>query len=194
MLRITEVVKHLLIINVIVFLAMNILEGKGIFPISDYMVMYTPDTGKFMPLQIVTNMFAHANFQHILFNMLVLFFLGPMTEMGLGAKKFLALYLIAGIVGSVAQLLLSHNASILGASGATMGVTAAFAMMFPNVRLMLLFPPIPIKAKYLALIIIGIDLFSGLSGANTGIGHFAHVAGAFAGGLLVLLWGKQNLR
>jgi membrane associated rhomboid family serine protease len=66
--------------------------------------------------------------------------------------------------------------------------------MFPNMRLMLLFPPIPIKAKYLALGILAIDLFSGVARTNSGIGHFAHVAGALVGFLLIVYWGKLNLR
>jgi membrane associated rhomboid family serine protease len=117
-----------------------------------------------------------------------------MVESSLGPKRFLILYLTAGIFGGVAQLLLSTNAGILGASGATMGVTLAFAGMFPNLRLMLLFPPIPIKAKYMAMILVGIDLFSGVARTNTGIGHFAHLAGAVVGFLLIVFWGKLNLR
>lgn len=193
MLRISETVKHLLIINFIVFIGLTILQNTNI-DLLDYFVLHTPDTNNFKPIQLVTNMFTHLRFDHIFFNMLVLFFLGPMVEYSLGHKRFLLLYLVAGIVGGAAQLLVSSNAYILGASGATMGVTLAFATMFPNMKLMLLFPPIPIKAKYLALIIIAIDLFSGLSGASTGIGHFAHLAGALIGFLLVVYWGKTNLR
>lgn len=82
----------------------------------------------------------------------------------------------------------SYNIPVVGASGAIMGVTIAFAMFFPNMKLMLLFPPIPIKAKYMALIIIGIDLFSGVSRVSSGIAHFAHLGGALTGFILVYLW------
>ena len=193
MMRITHIVKHLLIINVIVFIGLQLLLNSN-FAVLDYFLLYPPATGNFKPVQLVTYMFTHLDTSHIFFNMLVLFFLGPMVESALGPKRFLILYLAAGIAGGVAQMFLSAGAPSLGASGATMGVTLAFAGMFPNMRLMLLFPPIPMKAKYLAAIIVGIDLFSGISGASTGIGHFAHLAGAAMGFLLVLYWGKLNLR
>jgi membrane associated rhomboid family serine protease len=193
MIRITEAVKHLIIINVIVFLVLT-LAGNAGWDLRDYFILQTLDTGGFKPVQLVTNMFTHLGVSHIFFNMLVLFFLGPMVESALGPKRFLFLYLAAGILGGVTQMLLSTNAGIFGASGATMGVTFAFAGMFPNMRLMLLFPPIPIKAKYLALGILAIDLFSGVARTNSGIGHFAHVAGALVGFLLIVYWGKLNLR
>lgn len=190
--RVTHIVKHILIINFIVFLGLQLI-GNVNESILDYFILYPPSTGNFKPIQLVTYMFTHLRFDHIFFNMLVLFFLGPMVEAALGPKRFLILYLAAGIVGGLAQMFMSGGIPSLGASGATMGVTLAFAGMFPNMRLMLLFPPIPIKAKYLALIIVGIDLFSGISGMNTGIGHYAHLAGAAVGFLLVLYWGKLNL-
>ena len=194
MVRITEIVKHLLIINVIVFLISQVLINMNMGHIVEqYFVLYPMDTNYFKPIQLVTNMFSHANFRHILFNMLVLFFLGPMVEMSLGPKRFLAMYLSAGIIAGAVQVFISHGA-VLGASGATMAVTAAFAAMYPNVRLMLIFPPIPVKAKYLAIAIIAMDAFSGFTGVSDGIGHFAHLAGAAMGFLLVLYWGKLNLR
>ena len=193
MMRITHIVKHLLIINFIVFLGLQLLVNANI-DVREYFYLFPPSSGYFKPIQLVTYMFTHVRFDHIFFNMLVLFFLGPMVEASLGPKRFLIMYLAAGILGGVAQMFLSSGLPSIGASGATMGVTLAFAGMFPNMRLMLLFPPIPKKAKYLALIIVGIDLFSGISGMSTGIGHFAHLAGAAVGFLLVLFWGKLNLR
>ena len=78
--------------------------------------------------------------------------------------------------------------TVVGASGAIMGVTIAFALFFPNMKLMLLFPPIPIKAKYMAGVIIAIDLFSGVSRVSSGIAHFAHLGGALTGLILVYIW------
>lgn len=193
MMRITHIVKHLILINVIVFIGLHLLMNAN-FPILDYFLLYPPSSGNFKPVQLVTYMFTHLEISHIFFNMLVLYFLGPMVEASLGPKRFLVLYLAAGIVGGVGQMFFSPGAPSLGASGAIMGVTLAFAGMFPNMRLMLLFPPIPIKAKYLAAIIVGIDLFSGMTGVSPGIGHIAHLAGAATGFILVLYWGKLNLR
>jgi len=83
---------------------------------------------------------------------------------------------------------------IVGASGAVYGVLAAFATMYPNLQLMLLFPPIPIKAKYMAMGLIIIGLFSGFTGFQQGIGHFAHVGGAIMGIVMILHWKMANLR
>lgn len=95
-------------------------------------------------------------------------------------QRFLILYLTSGLAASALQMLLSPS-PILGASGAVFGITTAFATMFPNTQLMLLFPPIPMKAKYMAILFIGVGLYSGLSGTNDGIAHFAHVGGALWG-------------
>jgi membrane associated rhomboid family serine protease len=81
-----------------------------------------------------------------------------------------------------------YNVPVVGASGAIYGVFLAFAAFFPNMKLMLLFPPIPIKAKFLVAGIVAIDLFSGISGQQTGIAHFAHLGGALTGLILVWLW------
>ncbi len=199
MFRITEVVKNLIIINVIVFFAVKYLipiPGFDRFfslitPGMEYMIggiVY-----KFEPVQLITHMFMHGDERHLIFNMLGLYFLGPMVESSLGPKRFLIMYLSCGFFASFVQLLITQGA-VLGASGATYGVLAAFATMFPNMELMLLFPPIPIKAKYMALGLILIGLYSGVSGAQSGIAHFAHIGGAILGFVLVKYWKKDNLR
>jgi membrane associated rhomboid family serine protease len=199
MFRITEVVKNLIIINVIVFFAVQYLIPIPGF--DRYFSLITPgleyEMGgiiyKFEPVQLVTHMFMHGDERHLIFNMLGLFFLGPMVESGLGPKRFLILYLSCGFFASFAQLSITQGA-VLGASGATYGVLAAFATMFPNMQLMLLFPPIPIKAKYMALGLIVIGLYSGMSGAQAGIAHFAHIGGALLGFILIKYWKMDNLR
>lgn len=199
MARLTEVVKNLLIINVIVFFAVKYLWP---FPgIDRYFMLVTPGQQfvdgdiiyKFEPVQIITHMFMHGDEKHLLFNMFGLFLLGPWVEAGLGHKRFLVLYLTSGVVASALQLFVTKGI-VLGASGAVFGVLAAFATMYPNVEMMLLFPPIPIKAKYLALILLGLGLYSGVSNSEPGIGHFAHVGGAVMGFILVRYWGMHNLR
>jgi membrane associated rhomboid family serine protease len=203
MIRITDVVKHLLIINVIVFLgSMFILADSRILS------LYYPASEYFKPFQLISHMFMHADTSHLLFNMLTLFFLGPMIESFWGSKRFLFYYLFAGFGAMFVHLLIwyfqlsglsaiefqmamqSPNFRVLGASGAIYGILIAFAMLFPDTRLMLLFPPIPIKAKYLALGLIAIDLFFGVSGRQTGIAHFAHLGGALFGFLLIMYWRK----
>ncbi len=191
MMSITDVVKNLLIINVIIFFAVNFLIP--IPNIQQYFVLYRPFTLGFEPVQIVTHMFSHANISHLFFNMLGLYMFGSMVEATLGPKRFLILYLTSGLAASALQMLLSPS-PILGASGAVFGITTAFATMFPNTQLMLLFPPIPMKAKYMAILFIGVGLYSGLSGTNDGIAHFAHVGGALWGFLMIIYWKQNNLR
>ena len=191
MMSMTDVVKNLLIINVIIFFAVNFLIP--IPNIQQYFVLYRPFTLGFEPVQIVTHMFSHANISHLFFNILGLYMFGSMVEATLGPKRFLILYLTSGLAASALQMLLSPS-PILGASGAVFGITTAFATMFPNTQLMLLFPPIPMKAKYMAILFIGVGLYSGLSGTNDGIAHFAHVGGALWGFFMIIYWKQNNLR
>lgn len=199
MVRLTEVVKNLLIINVIVFFAVKYL--LPIPGIERYFVLVTPGQKffdgdilyQFEPVQIITHMFMHGDEKHLLFNMFGLYLLGPYVESVLGHKRFLTLYLTAGVIASAVQLFWTKGI-VLGASGAVFGILAAFATMFPNVEMMLLFPPVPVRAKYLALILIGIGLFSGITDSQPGIGHFAHIGGAVVGFLMIHYWRMANIR
>ncbi|HQW26372.1 MAG TPA: rhomboid family intramembrane serine protease, partial [Saprospiraceae bacterium] len=189
MMPLTGIVKHLLIINVVVFIAVQLLPPEW----GNMLPFYSPATGLFQPFQIITYMFTHADISHILFNMLSLYFMGPMVEMTLGPKRFLALYMISGLTGLAAHFVVGYlpfylgwtfaapEFAVLGASGAVFGVTIAFATLYPDRELMLLFPPIPIKAWVMALILIGIGLYSGLTGTGGNVAHFAHLGGALAG-------------
>jgi len=135
MFRITDVVKNLMIINVVVFIAKMLLPGLNSF-FSQYFVYYPIGSSGFSPIQIVTNLFNHANEMHLIFNMVGLFFLGPYLEQAIGPKKFLFLYLAAGLGGVFLHQLFGHN-PILGASGCVLGVVVAFGTMFPNLDLMI---------------------------------------------------------
>ena len=205
MFQITDVIKHLLIINLIFFFGSMILDRTGVLA-SDMLACFYPGSVYFRPYQVVTHMFMHANIPHLFFNMFALVMLGPYVESFLGPKRFLSMYLISGFGALSLHMLIwylqlsglsaaqyaaeMHNPSlaVVGASGAVYGVLAAFAFLFPNTRLMLLFPPIPIKAKYLVLGLVAFDLFAGISGRGTGIAHFAHVGGALFGFLTLLFW------
>src|SRR5687767_504154 len=153
MFRLTPVVRNLIIINVIVFIFQTISDDV----LTQYLALYNQESGYFKPYQLFTYMFAHGSFSHIFFNMLSLAFMGPILEAFWGQKKFLLFYLITGIgaaVFSVAiDLIMGGGAgSMLGASGAIYGLLMAFGMIFPNMEVMLLIPPIPIKAKYLVFL------------------------------------------
>ncbi|MBK9983296.1 MAG: rhomboid family intramembrane serine protease [Saprospiraceae bacterium] len=170
MMPITPIVKHLLILNALFFIAIHLLPEH----IAEMMPFYSPATGQFQPFQIITYMFTHFEVSHIFFNMLSLYFMGPAVEMTLGPKRFLGLYMISGLVALAAHCLVFYLPylmgstdmapvfSVLGASGAVFGVVIAFATLYPDRELML-FSSIPIKAWVMALILIGDRFVSGLN-------------------------------
>ena len=234
---ITETIKHLLIINVIFFVA-SVSLGDVVY---DLFALHYPFSPKFQIWQPLTHMFMHGDIGHIFFNMFGLYMFGTPIEQMWGRKKFIFFYLSTGFGAAAFQLLLYYlqvnqvanvlltegltgsqitaffqtsdlsydmverigrekllfglstfNSVMVGASGAIYGVLVAFAFSFPNSKLMLLFPPIPIKAKYFVPLLILIDLFFGLSSFSIGsIAHFAHIGGALIGLIMVLYW-KRN--
>src|SRR5688572_25504394 len=166
MFRLTPVVRNLIIINVAVFLGQMIAPQKdigGCFgvpgaygqdAITAYLALFNVRTDCFKPYQLFTYMFAHGGFSHIFFNMLSLAFMGPILESFWGQKKFLLFYLITGIGAAIFNFIIeifigAGPGVMVGASGAIYGLLMAFGMIFPNMQVMLLIPPIPIKAKYL---------------------------------------------
>lgn len=211
MFQITDVIKHLLIINVIVFFGAMVMQETGVFDTS-LLAFHYPQSEYFRPYQIVSHMFMHGGLAHLFFNMFALVMLGPYVEAFLGAKRFLVLYLVSGFGALGLHFLIwyfqlsglspydftvlmhERQYGVVGASGAIYGVLAAFAFLFPNTRLMLLFPPIPIKAKYLVLGLVAFDLISGISGSSSGIAHFAHVGGAIFGFLTILFWKGRHFK
>jgi len=198
--QITPIVKNLIIINVLVHLCLYYLPSNQYLP--DFKLYFILDS-EFKPYQLVTHMFSHApGFRHILFNMLSLFFLGSYVEKFMGPKRFLILYFVSGLGAILAHSGIDYVEYLqtgdpnfipmLGASGAVYGVMIAFAVLFPHQKLMLLFPPIPIKARYLAIGLIAYDLFRGLGSSSTGVAHFAHLGGAVAGALITYWWYKRR--
>lgn len=157
--------------------------------------LWSIDTGLFKPYQLVTHMFAHGGFFHILFNMYALWLFGAALERMWGPKKFLIFYLICGLAAGVTEMFLVPIGFAIGASGAVMGLLAAFAYSFPNVQFYILPLPFPIKAKYLAVIYAAIDLFGQFSGYGGNVAHFAHLGGLVMGFILCIIWkktGKSN--
>jgi membrane associated rhomboid family serine protease len=227
------VVKNLIIINVLIFLAQTIFDSQ--FHLTDKFTLQPIISGHlreqltqggfpsdviphFTPYQVFTHMFTHAPlpmFYHILFNMLVLWMFGRVLENVWGSKRFLFFYLASGIGAALFHLLIQYFRSELlfqailaddvagvekymgslagavGASGAIMGVMAAFAYLFPNTNLYI-YGAIPIKAKWAILLYVGIDLFGGLGVFKDNVAHFAHLGGALTGFIIVLIWNKTN--
>ena len=201
--RIPPVTRSLLIINVVMFIATLVNEN---FMIGTFAMFY-PASPLFRWWQPLTHMFMHGGWWHILFNMYTLVMFGMVVERALGTKKFLILYFVTGL-GAAAlhtgvEWLTAHGAApaalydlyrtpMVGASGAIYGVLVAFAMLYPEARMTLIFPPVTLDAKWMVAIFIGIELLTGITGTQVGIAHFAHLGGALFGFLLILYWRKRG--
>lgn len=190
----TPVVLNLIIINVIVFVAQYLLDNTGGQSgwLTNKLALYSYDTGLFKPYQLVTHMFAHGGFFHILFNMYALWLFGAVLEKTWGPKRFLIFYLVCGLAAGLTQMFLVSQGAAIGASGAVMGLLAAFAYTFPNVEFFILPIPFPIKAKYLAMVYAAIDIFGGFSGGGDNVAHFAHLGGLAMGFILAIIWNKNK--
>ena len=184
----TPVVLNLIIINVIVFVAQLVFKD-----LTSYLALYSYDTGLFKPYQLVTHMFAHSpnNYFHIIFNMYALWLFGSSLERLWGGKRFLIFYFICGIAAGLTQMFLVSHGAAIGASGAIMGLLAAFAYTFPNIQFYILPIPFPIKAKYLAIIYAAIDIFGQFSGGGD-VAHFAHLGGLVMGLIICIIWKKRG--
>ena len=208
------VTKNLIIINVIVFLASLLNEN---FMIGTFALFY-PTSPFFHWWQVVTHMFMHGGFWHIFFNMYTLLIFGCVVERIIGSKKFLLFYFICGL-GAVAlhlgveylqmqsymqgaalgnataiqNIAMIKNTPTVGASGAIYGVLMGYAMLFPESRMTLLFPPVTLSAKWMVAIFAAIELFTGVTGISAGIAHFAHLGGMLIGWLMILSWRKRGV-
>ena len=178
------VVLNLIIINVLIFMATALLPKAG-NAIMEYCAL-SLGTPFFHVYQFITYMFLHANFEHIFFNMFALWMFGRTLEYELGQKRFLTYYMVCGIGAALIQYL----TVLVGASGAVMGLLLAFGVLHPNAVIMLLIPPIPMKAKWFVVIYGVIELFLGWRGVGN-VAHFAHVGGMLWG-FLLLQWWKQR--
>ncbi|MCA4899611.1 MAG: rhomboid family intramembrane serine protease [Bacteroidota bacterium] len=162
--------------------------------ITQFLSLWDFRSGLFRPYQIFTYMFAHGSFMHIFFNMLAFASFAPILESYWGERKFLAFYIVTGIGAGVIYAVFNYffpgNAGyMLGASGALYGILMAFGLQFPNLELMLLFPPIPIKAKYMVFVMGFITYAMDRSGT---VAHLAHFGGAFVAYLIMSYWRSQG--
>ncbi|HTJ51802.1 MAG TPA: rhomboid family intramembrane serine protease [Cyclobacteriaceae bacterium] len=201
MFRVTPVVRNLIIINVVVFIGqmlpmIAINAGcLGKVGLSDLFSIWPVNTCAFKPYQFFTYMFAHGGVMHIAFNMLALASYGPILESYWGEKKFLLFYIITGLGASIFYALVNYylyraGAPMLGASGAIYGLLVAFGLIFPNMEVMLMFVPIPIKAKYMVFII---GILTYMTDNGHAVAHTAHLGGALMGFIMVrLIWNDRS--
>lgn len=211
------VIKNLIIINALVWLA-QITVGQDLLSIEDLFALHHFSSPYYHFWQFITYMFLHSSqsFFHILFNMFALWMFGSTLENLWGPARFLAFYIVCGLGAgitqalaltydisqyntmyalgqiSVEELYMLVNVPTLGASGAVMGIFAAFAYTFPNSQMIILPIPFPIKAKWALLGLAVLDVLGGISSESTGIAHFAHLGGAAVGIVIVLIWNRRN--
>ena len=198
------VTKNLLIINVLCFLGLWALGEHGV-NLNSLMGLHFFLADSFMPYQLLTYMFMHADHEHIFFNMFAVWMFGRIIEQVLGSKRFLFYYLACGVgAGLIQELvqwihytnLIQHDCvtnidgwNTVGASGAVYGILLAFGMIFPNEK-MFIFPiPVPIKAKIFVIGYALIELF--MTKSNDGVAHYAHLGGMLVGLIILLIW-KDN--
>jgi membrane associated rhomboid family serine protease len=176
----TPWVKRLLIANTVMFLVLLAL------PMLVGWLAFVPAAAFRRPWTLITYMFVHADFFHLFFNMLILFFFGPPLEGMWGGKEFLKFYVVAGLGGALLSLLFAPQWPIVGASGAIYGVMLAFAMNWPNMHIYI-WGILPVKAKWLIAFLTVASILPLMSGARDGIAHWAHLGGFGAGFLYLTL-------
>ena len=230
---IPPVVKNLLIINILMFLAKYGLGGALDIDLDRILGLFFIKSTQFQPFQIVTHMFMHGSLMHLAFNMFALWMFGRIIESVWGPKRFFIYYFATGIGAALIQMTVTYirfvfmtknlpestvdmiinegyqilmggqnysntllgklnlliNTVTIGASGAVFGVVLAFGMLFPNTQLMLLFPPIPIKAKYAAVLMLVLGVMLDFRG---NIAHFAHLGGMIFGYILIKYWNTKG--
>lgn len=180
--------------NLFVYLALWPL-GETVVP-TTHGVFLAPS---FHVWQLLTYGFLHAGFMHLFLNMFGLWMFGRAVEMVLGSARFLLYYLVCVVGAGICQLLTLYffgsniATATIGASGGLFGILLAFGMMFPNARVMLLIPPIPMTAKWLVIGYGALQLFFGVTGTLPGIAHFAHLGGMAFGLVLIMYWRRRAM-
>ena len=238
--NIPHITRNIIIINIVVFILTYVLQTDVMYR---YLAAFYPFSPFFHSWQIITHMFMHGSFLHILFNLMTLYSFGPVLEQVLGDKKYVILYFVSGLgafflfnlwnfveveqiksslqnlgfdlagymngesvsfkgnseavleqQGLVNKLQSIISVPMVGASGAIFGVIAAFATLYPDAKIMLMFIPVPVKVKYLMPVVIIVSIYLGVTGNAGGIAHLAHVGGALVGFILAKIWKKHLYR
>jgi membrane associated rhomboid family serine protease len=233
------VVKNLLIINGLCFLANVALDYRFHIDLNELFGLYYPISSEFKPYQLITHVFMHGSMMHLFFNMFSLWMFGSVLENYWGPQRFFIYYFVTALGAAIIHTSVNYiqfrylsasidsqqmqqiitegrdllkqgmnytmpsfgnvnlliNIPTVGASGAVFGLLLAFGMLFPNQELLMLFLPIPIKAKYFVILYGALELFQGISNSpGDNVAHFAHLGGMLFGFILIKLWNKNKSR
>lgn len=190
----STITNKLIFITVIIYiLDVALLNGAN-----SGLELYSWHTAAYRPWQFISFMFLHGDLMHLLFNMFGLWWLGNLMEQRWGEFKFFIFYILCGSLSGVISQLVDNYifnqfvaVGTVGASGAIYGLLTAFALTFPNMKLAIIFVPVPVAAKYFVPVLLLIDLFSGVTGFSLfggNVAHFAHIGGAVVGLIMTLLY------
>ena len=177
--KIPKITRYLLIAILVVFVLQQFVNLS-------YFVLQNFDRG-FNPLQLVSYAFLHGSFTHLFFNGLAIWLFGSQIEEYWGEKRYTTFVLVC-IIGAAITHMIFSNANVIGISGLVYGLLLAYGMMWPDREILLILPPIPVKAKYLVMVYGALLLWDILASRNDGIAHFAHLGGAISGFLLIQYW------
>lgn len=181
------IIKNLLIINGLVFLGQLLANQQLVL----WFALWPLSSG-FQVHQLVSYSFLHGGLGHLIFNMFALWMFGAQIENTWGSRRFLIYYGVCVIGAALAQLAATYFTGglypTIGASGGVFGILLAFGMMFPEQRIMLIFPPIPMKAKYFVIGYGLLEFYFVISNSQPGVANLAHLAGMAAGFLLITYW------
>ncbi len=186
------VTTSLIVANVAMFLLFSS-TGDLLSPLALWPLGASPFAGVgFAPWQLVTYAFLHGSLLHVLFNMFALYMFGGAIEQVFGSRRYLAYYLVCVVSAALTQLLVAMMTGgfypTVGASGGVFGLLLAYGLYFPNNRVMLLFPPIPMPARVFVAVYAVLELVMGVTGAQSGVAHFAHLGGMVGGFIMLRYW------
>lgn len=185
------ITRTIILVNVAVFL----LQYVPGLPLEDHFALWPLGT-QFALWQLITYAFLHGGLAHIFFNMFALYMFGGALESFWGGRRFLVFYFVSVLAAAATQLAVQWISQtgepVIGASGGIFGLLLAFAWYFPRQRILLLFPPIPMPAWLFVTLYGALELFLGVSGAQSSVAHFAHLGGMLGGALMILIWRAQD--
>ena len=186
------VTTSLIIANIAMFLLYGI-TGDLLLPLALWPLGESPYAGVgFAPWQLLTYAFLHGSLLHLFFNMFALYMFGASIEHVFGSRRYLVYYLVCVLSAAITQLLVARMTGgfypTVGASGGVFGLLLAYGLYFPNNRVMLLFPPIPMPARVFVFVYALLELVMGVAGVQSGVAHFAHLGGMVGGYIMLRYW------